>query len=58
VPTQYIHEPWRMPKDAQNKVGCLIGKDYESPIVDHSEARVRVIDLFRQAKEAYASATS
>lgn len=58
VPTQYIHEPWRMPKDAQNKVGCLIGKDYESPIVDHSEARVRVIDLFRQAKEEFASAKS
>jgi deoxyribodipyrimidine photo-lyase len=58
VPTQYIHEPSRMPKDAQRACGCLIGKDYASSIVDHSEMRERVIALFRQAKEKDASATS
>jgi deoxyribodipyrimidine photo-lyase len=58
VPPHYIHEPWRMPKDAQDEHGCLIGENYESPIVDHSESRERAIDLFRKAKEEYASATS
>ena len=58
VPTRYIHEPWRMPIDVQRACGCLIRKDYASPIVDHSEMRERVIDLFRQAKERNTSAPS
>jgi deoxyribodipyrimidine photo-lyase len=55
APTQYIHEPWRMPTDVQAACGCLIGKDYASPIVDHAEMRKRVIDLFRQAKNSTAT---
>jgi deoxyribodipyrimidine photo-lyase len=55
VPKQYIHEPSRMPMDAQKACGCLIGKDYAFPIVDHAEMRKRVIDLFRQAKNTTAT---
>ncbi|KAJ8299334.1 hypothetical protein KUTeg_023394 [Tegillarca granosa] len=36
-PTQYIYEPWKAPLKAQEKAGCVIGKDYPKPIVDHNE---------------------
>ena len=38
-PAQYIYEPWTAPKAVQEKCGCIIGKDYPKPIVDHDEAR-------------------
>ena len=38
-PVQYIYEPWTAPKAVQEKCGCIIGKDYPKPIVDHDEAR-------------------
>jgi deoxyribodipyrimidine photo-lyase len=58
VPSQYIHEPWRMPQEVQQKSGCVIGKDYVAPIVDHAEMRERALDMFRQAKEEYGQVTS
>jgi len=35
-PERFIFEPWKAPKDVQEKAGCIIGKDYPKPIVDHS----------------------
>ncbi len=58
VPSKYIHEPWRMPQDVQQTSGCVIGKDYVAPIVDHAEMRERALDMFRQAKEEYGQVTS
>ena len=37
-PDEYIYEPWRAPKKLQKKLGCVIGKDYPKPMVDHSGA--------------------
>ena len=38
VPDLYVHEPWTMPTDVQQAVGCRIGSDYPAPIVDHVAA--------------------
>ena len=38
VPPQYIAEPHKMSLDVQQKTGCIIGKDYPAPIVEHSKA--------------------
>jgi deoxyribodipyrimidine photo-lyase len=38
VSGDFIHEPWLMPASVQSAVGCVIGKDYAPPIVDHQEA--------------------
>jgi len=36
MPTAYIYEPWKAPRAVQEKIGCIIGKDYPTPIVrDH-----------------------
>jgi deoxyribodipyrimidine photo-lyase len=47
VPERYIHAPWLMPEELQRSTGVLIGKDYPAPIVDHGEARLRTLALYR-----------
>ncbi len=39
VPPRQIHEPWKMSAIAQRRSGCVIGRNYPAPIVDHQEAR-------------------
>ena len=34
-PDKYIYEPWRASLAEQKAAGCIIGKDYPKPIVDH-----------------------
>ncbi len=38
VPAAHIHQPWTMPAAVQQAAGCLIGRDYPEPIVDHVAA--------------------
>jgi deoxyribodipyrimidine photo-lyase len=53
VPEVVVHEPWRMASAAQAAAGCVIGRDYPSPVVDHAEAvrhaRSRFSELKRRA---------
>ncbi len=49
VPTQFIHEPWIMPISLQRECGCVIGRDYPAPIVDHGKAREAAIQKFQVA---------
>ncbi len=54
IPTAYIHEPWTMPDDMQETVGCVIGRDYPQPIVQHKEsiAQARAkISLIRRGED-------
>lgn len=37
-PPKYIYEPWTAPLSVQRTAGCVIGKDYPRPIVDHKVA--------------------
>ena len=47
VPDAYLREPWTMPADVQERAGCLIGRDYPDPIVDHAQARREALDRYR-----------
>lgn len=47
VPQQYIHEPWTMPEDVQQKSGCIIGKHYPASIVDRAIVKDRVMQAFQ-----------
>ncbi len=38
VPKEYLAEPWTMPKALQKSIGCIIGKNYPEPLVDHATA--------------------
>lgn len=47
MPTKWIFEPWKAPRDVQKHAGCIIGKDYPEPIVDHNEMRKQNIDKMK-----------
>ncbi len=49
VPDEYLGEPSRMSERMQRECGCVIGRDYPEPLVDHVAAR-------RAALERYAAA--
>jgi len=50
VPDAYVHEPWSMPPDVQAAAGCVVGRDYPAPIVDHAVARDRALAAYAAAK--------
>ncbi|MBN1956310.1 MAG: deoxyribodipyrimidine photo-lyase [Anaerolineae bacterium] len=50
VPERFVHQPWKMPDDVQQAAGCVIGRDYPAPIVDHAWARERALDAYRHAR--------
>lgn len=42
-----IHAPWEVDADTQRACGCIIGKDYPAPIVDHAEAREKALAMYK-----------
>ena len=50
VPTKFIHEPWTMNLEEQQKFDCIIGKDYPNPIVDEKSSRKEGISRSYSAK--------
>lgn len=49
VPARYVHEPWTMPPLVAAEAGCIIGRDYPAPVVDHAAARARALDVYGRA---------
>jgi deoxyribodipyrimidine photo-lyase len=49
VPARYVHEPWAMPPLIAAGAGCIIGRDYPEPIVDHAAARARALAVYGSA---------
>jgi deoxyribodipyrimidine photo-lyase len=49
VPRAHVHQPWRMPIEVQRESGCVIGRDYPEPIVDHAQARIRALSAIKAA---------
>lgn len=61
VPSVFLAEPHRMPREVQLRSGCVIGQDYPHPIVDQQsaagEARVR-IEAVRASESSRREASS
>ena len=51
VPDEHLREPWRMPPEVQEACGCVIGRDYPEPVVDHKQAREEAMTRFRAAAD-------
>ncbi|MGI8864889.1 MAG: cryptochrome/photolyase family protein [Solirubrobacteraceae bacterium] len=49
VPDRFLAEPWTMSEEAQSECGCVIGRDYPAPIVDHLAARREALERYRVA---------
>ncbi|XP_029353429.1 cryptochrome circadian regulator 5 [Echeneis naucrates] len=50
-PEQYIYEPWKAPRSIQQAAGCIVGKDYPHPVVQHEVISKKNI---QRMKSAYA----
>lgn len=46
VPATFIHAPYTMPPLLQKELGCIIGRDYPKPIVDHRSASAEYKRIF------------
>lgn len=51
LPDRFIHAPWTTPPALQRQTGCLLGRDYPLPIVDHTVQRLQAMALFQHAAE-------
>jgi deoxyribodipyrimidine photo-lyase len=49
VPDRHIHAPWTMRPVDQQAAGCVIGRDYPAPVVDHAWARRVTLERYRRA---------
>jgi deoxyribodipyrimidine photo-lyase len=47
-----IHAPWLASAERQQAAGCVIGRDYPTPVVDHAQARERTLARFAAVKAA------
>jgi deoxyribodipyrimidine photo-lyase len=52
LPKKYIHQPWTAPKPVLAQAGIALGKTYPNPIVEHKQARERVLAAYKEAREA------
>ena len=50
IPTQYIHEPWKMSKNMQQQIKCKIGIDYPKPLVSEKKARLEGVSKSYKAR--------
>ncbi len=48
VPAKFIHKPWELSELEQEAVGCVLGRDYPRPIVDHKTQREKALALYRR----------
>ena len=51
VPAKYVHRPWELSPAEQEAVGCVLGRDYPKPIVDHKVQREKALALYRFAEK-------
>ena len=51
VDAKHIHAPWLMDLPTQQRTGCVIGRDYPAPIVDHATARQCALALYGRLKK-------
>ena len=48
MPAKYIHAPWEAPDHVLATAGVVLGDTYPRPAVDHREARLRYLSLWRK----------
>jgi deoxyribodipyrimidine photo-lyase len=46
VPAKFVHSPWNMSWAEQELCGCVLGKDYPEPIVDHATQRKKSLKVY------------
>ncbi len=56
LPDRYIHSPWKISDQTQEKLGINIGKDYPEPVVNYEREAKKARQYFRRkSSEAYSA---
>jgi len=50
LPAEFIHTPWLAPAEVQRRAGCVVGRDYPTPLIDHAAARARLLRAYKIAQ--------
>lgn len=50
LPNKWIHKPFDAPPEILSQAGVELGQNYPYPVVDHSLARARALDLYSRIK--------
>jgi deoxyribodipyrimidine photo-lyase len=58
VPDRFVHEPWTMGALDQQASGCVIGREYPAPVVDHDWARKLTLARYSAARQREAPPAS
>jgi deoxyribodipyrimidine photo-lyase len=53
VPEKFIHSPHEMDEGLQQRVSCVIGRDYPPPMVQHDEARRKALEMFQKTAKKF-----
>lgn len=48
VEDRFVHAPWTMDRSQQEAAGCVIGRDYPAPVVDHAAQREKALKLYHR----------
>lgn len=51
MPARFVYEPWRAPLAAQQRAGCVVGRDYPARLADHAAAGARNALAMRRLRE-------
>lgn len=47
LPKKWIHRPYEAPEIELRSAGIILGKTYPAPLVDHAEARLKALALYK-----------
>ena len=51
IPSEFLYKPWELDIKYQEELKIIIGKDYPSPIVEHTSARNAALEAFQSLKK-------
>jgi len=56
MPDKFLHAPFEAQESVRSKAGVTLGLSYPEPIVEHSAARQRALDAYKQTREEQGAA--
>ena len=52
VAEKFIHAPWKMRPVEQQASGCVVGRDYPAPVIEHGLARTRTLERYGKVRKS------
>ena len=53
LPDEFVYEPWRAPLNVQEEAGCVVGKDYPQPMIDHDKVSQGNMECIKKIRSEF-----